>query len=136
MCYYCSPEIEISPEPESRSQRNLRLHSPNYFGKLLKNKEASIDEIKHILHSDDSEISDKPESDQHFNFPIIRVHSPEDDEDDGEECDNHLEIAVDDTSTLSHQTSLESDAFYSDLVFSETPSPVSFNQKHRSEDWM
>ena len=87
------------------------------------------------MHSDDSEISDKPESDQHFNFPIIRVHSPEDDEDDGEECDNHLEIAVDDTSTLSHQTSLESDAFYSDLVVSETPSPVSFNQKHRSEDW-
>ena len=80
-------------------------------------------------------ISDKPASDQHFNFPIIRVESPED------ACDPNVHDDVGDLasnlSAISHQTSLESDAFYSDLVFSETPSPISFNhkEKYRSEDW-
>ena len=85
---------------------------------------------------------DKPESDQHFSFPLIY------------EDDNQL---APEFSNLSH-TSLESDTFYSDLgksaleflieilmrffssVFSETPSPVGFlgssrEEKNKLEDW-
>ena len=79
--------------------------------------------------------SDKPESDQHFSFPLI----------------------YEDDHQLSH-TSLESDTFYSDLgksafkflieilmrlfssVFSETPSPVGFlgssrQERNKVDDW-
>ena len=87
--------------------------------------------------------SDKPESDQHFRFPLIY-------EDDNQLTGEFL--------NLSH-TSLESDTFYSDLgksafkflikilmkfgisVFSETPSPVGFlgsisrQEKNKVEDW-
>ena len=83
---------------------------------------------------EETSLSDKPESDQHFHFPIIRVHGPDDEAvyDQGD-IDNEIEL----TPNISHGTSLESDTFYSDLVFSETPSPVGFigRDKHRVDDW-
>ena len=86
--------------------------------------------------------SDKPESDQHFSFPLIYE-------------DEHQ--LAGEFSNLSH-TSLESDTFYSDLgksafkflieilmrlfssVFSETPSPVGFlgssrQERSKVDDW-
>ena len=75
--------------------------------------------------------SDKPESDQHFNFPRIHVQGPS-----SESLIENFE-GGDLHSNVSH-TSLESDAFYSDLVFSETPSPIGFfssKDKHKLDDW-
>ena len=104
--HHCfSPDLENSQEiqAEVRSLRSFTL-SP---GPVL-------------LSSQDQ--SDKPESDQYFNFPLIRVQPPEDDEVSdllrtigGQEASEALSRGSSPSATglsgLSH-TSLESDAFY------------------------
>ena len=92
---------------------------------LFSNYDFKLDDVtEEVLDSD------KPESDQHFNFPIIQVHGPDD-----ETLENYeIGDITSNISNVSH-ASLESDTYYSDLVFSETPSPVGFLNRHKLDDW-
>lgn len=113
-----SPDLENSQEIQA-SVRSLRSFTLSPGPVLLSSQDQS----------------DKPESDQHFNFPLIRVQPPEDDKELSGQlrtsgCHEALSRSNSPSATglsgLSH-TSLESDAFYSDLVFScdsQTPSPA------------
>ena len=85
-------------------------------------------------------MSDQPESDQHISLPIIsqeRFIEREALYDNSVASDENLAIQEGNLSSYS----LDSDVFFSDLVFSESPSPVAFDHivKDRSsslvEDW-
>ena len=97
--HHCfSPDLENSPEIEA-SVRNLRSLTLSPGPVLLSSQDQS----------------DKPESDQYFNFPLIRVQPPEDEEVRGHQAPEALSRSNSASATglsgLSH-TSLESDAFY------------------------
>ena len=81
--------------------------------------------------------SDQPESDQHLSFPLIQVQGPEPGEEEvrAAAADSEVQLLLTSCqlSQLS-QASLESDGFYSDLVFSETPSPVQ-PARQTDTDW-
>jgi hypothetical protein len=77
-------------------------------------------------------VSDQPESDQHFSFPIFT-----------QQQQNYIgsdvllgndELLFGTENTVSCE-SLESDIFYSDLVFSESPSPARDLSASFLEDW-
>ena len=104
--HHCfSPDLENSQEIQA-SVRNLRSFTLSPGPVLLSSQDQS----------------DKPESDQYFNFPLICVQPPEDDEVSGllrpigcQEAPEALSRSSSPSATglsgLSH-TSLESDAFY------------------------
>ena len=84
--------------------------------------------------------SDQPESDQHLSFPLIQVQGPEPGDEEvraaAAAADSEVQLLLTSCqlSQLS-QASLESDGFYSDLVFSETPSPVQGATRQTDTDW-
>ena len=95
-----SPDLENSPEIEA-SVRNLRS--------------LTLSPVALFVTQDQS---DKPESDQYFNFPLIRVQPPEDETEvttitgcQEASLSRSNTPSVTGLSGLSH-TSLESDAFY------------------------
>lgn len=102
--HHCfSPDLENSQEIQA-SVRSLRSFTLSPGPVLLSSQDQS----------------DKPESDQHFNFPLIRVQPPEDDKELSGQlrtsgCHEALSRSNSPSATglsgLSH-TSLESDAFY------------------------
>ena len=80
-------------------------------------------------------MSDQPESDQHFSFPISTQHQHVGSGD--VLLENILgsdELLVDTEDSL-YCESLESDSFDSDLVFSESPSPARDLSASFLEDW-
>ena len=81
--------------------------------------------------------SDQPESDQHLSFPLIQVQGPEPGDEEvraaAAAADSEVQLLL--TSCQLSQASLESDGFYSDLVFSETPSPVQGATRQTDTDW-
>ena len=92
------------------------------------------------LYLEDTNVSDQPESDQHVTFPIVCQEGLIESEalfENPNVSEEHLANLED---NLSHE-SLESEDFFSDLVFSESPSPVAFDHRERDrpsslvEDW-
>jgi len=92
------------------------------------------------IYEEETGVSDQPESDQHISLPIIsqeRFIEREALYDNSVASDENLAIQEGNLSSYS----LDSDVFFSDLVFSESPSPVAFDHivKDRSsslvEDW-
>eukprot|EP00092_Neocalanus_flemingeri_P009343 GFUD01010055.1.p1 GENE.GFUD01010055.1~~GFUD01010055.1.p1 ORF type:complete len:782 (-),score=232.97 GFUD01010055.1:117-2462(-) len=92
------------------------------------------------IYLEDNDLSDQPESDQHVNFPKNSQEGLTESEvlfDNLNGSEEHLANLGDNLS----RESLESDVFFSDLMFSETPSPVGFEHRERDrssslvEDW-
>jgi len=82
------------------------------------------------LYVEDVNVSDQPESDQHVSFPKVSQNGL---------IESHglfiNAIGSDDLVINQSRESLESDFFYSDLAFSESPSPVGFQYIDQVEDW-
>ena len=124
------------------SVRNLRsatLSPAVFLGRM--SCHGTIDDMLTVCVAEEALVttctSDQPESDQHLSFPLIQVQGPEPGEEEvrAAAADSEVQLLLTSCqlSQLS-QASLESDGFYSDLVFSETPSPVQ-PARQTDTDW-